>query len=82
MKVREELAAYAHEAWSGWMRHMFRLSQSSRGCIIIPPDLVERWTRQMSTKYADLPEGEKLSDLIEADRMLAIVAGGENDEST
>jgi hypothetical protein len=21
--VREELAAYAHEAWSGWMRYMF-----------------------------------------------------------
>jgi hypothetical protein len=73
---REALAAYAHEAWSGWMRYMFSKSlKESDGSVLIGPALVERWTRQMTTPYADLPESEKASDRDEADRMLAIVNG-------
>lgn len=89
--TREELAAYAHEAWSGWMEYLFSkcdIAQSGPafeadapdGRLIIPAWAVERWTRQMNTPYADLPESEKESDRKEADRMLAIMfaaAGGE-----
>lgn len=70
---REALAAYAHEAWSGWMQYMF-----SKGTIhddftwTMPVSLLGRWQRQMRTAYADLPESEKESDRTEADKMLQI----------
>jgi hypothetical protein len=32
------------------------------GSFTIFPEKVERWTRQMNTPYADLPEDEKESD--------------------
>jgi hypothetical protein len=80
---REALAEYAHEAWSGWMKYMFEKGER-RGVFnihavggidvewIMPAWAVERWTRQMRTPYADLPEAEKESDRAEADKMLAI----------
>jgi hypothetical protein len=73
--VREQLAAYAHEAWSGWMRYLFEKSQANPdGTVMIPAWAVDRWRRQMDTPYAALPEAEKASDRVEADRMLAIQA--------
>lgn len=72
--MREELAAYAHEAWAGWMRYMFSKCHSNdAGELIIPAWAVARWTRQMSTPYWDLPIGEQDSDRAEADKMLAII---------
>lgn len=75
--LREELAAYAHEAWTGWMLYLFEKSRydSERGTVTIPRELVDRWTRQMQTDYADLPEAEKESDRKEADRMLVLMEG-------
>jgi hypothetical protein len=57
------------------MRHLFKLSEE-RACgdVIIPPDLVKRWKRQVETKYGDLPEEEKESDRAEADKMIRIAA--------
>jgi len=73
-RAREQLAAYAHEAWSGWMRYLFSLSTypDSSGAKI-PGELVERWLRQLNTPYIDLSEAEKDSDRAEADKMLDIV---------
>ena len=71
---REVLAAYAHEAWSGWMRYMFSKSKMSvTGEITIPLKWSGRWMRQMNTPYDELPEEEKASDRAEADKMLAIM---------
>lgn len=84
---REQLAAYAHEAWAGWMRYMFskgefRTVNDDIGLPvkvwIMPPLAADRWTRQMSTPYADLPESEKESDRAEADKMIAIMAGAKD----
>jgi len=72
-EIREALAAYAHEAWSGWMQYLFGKCAEEGGTLIIPVWAVARWTRQMSTAYADLPESEKASDRAEADKMLAIL---------
>lgn len=72
--LREQLAAYAHEAWAGWMEYLFSKSvRTFDDCIEIPADLVARWQRQMQTPYAALPEAEKASDQAEADKMLALV---------
>lgn len=72
--TRERLAEYAHDAWSGWMEYLFSKSeQNEDGTVTIPKWAVERWTRQATTKYSGLPEGEKASDRDEADKMLAIM---------
>ena len=74
MTIREQLSAYAHNAWAGWMKYMFSKStQNNDGTVNIPASLVERWTRQMNTMYGDLPENEQQSDLAEADKMLDII---------
>lgn len=76
-KLREALAEYAHQAWSGWMEYLFSKSQPTGGdgAVMIPAWAVERWERQAGTVYADLPDDEKESDRAEADKMLAIVHG-------
>lgn len=74
--VRERLAEYAHEAWSGWMDYLFSKCLNGtviEGSAVLPPEFVQRWTRQANTPYADLPENEKASDRAEADKMMAIV---------
>ncbi len=72
-EVVEELAEYAHEAWSGWMDYMFEKGiKNEDGTIIIPKWAVERWSRQAATKYANLSEEEKKSDREEAIKMLDI----------
>lgn len=78
----EELAAYAHEAWAGWMKYMFgkmttHTHSTAEGGfdngMWLTQSLVERWTRQLETAYAALPENEKESDRAEARKMLEIV---------
>lgn len=80
-ELREKLARYAHEAWSGWMRFMFaqggvvsttRVEGEDFDIWMMSPEKYARWQRQMTTSYADLPESEKASDRAEADKMLAI----------
>ncbi len=66
MDSREALAAYAHEAWSGWVRYM--LDNWT-------PDNLARWRRQMDTPYSELFDDEKTSDRAEADKILAVMNG-------
>lgn len=75
--TRERLADYAHAAWAGWMKYMFQKSEHNlvEGTVTIPAPLVNRWMRQMNTPYAELPESEKESDRLEADRMIEIYEG-------
>ncbi len=76
----EPLAAYAHDAWSRWMRYLFEKSLKVRGgSRKIPAALVKRWMRQMNTPYAQLPEDEKKSDREESVRIMRIFIG-EDDE--
>jgi len=73
--VREALAAYAHGAWCRWMRYMWsKCTPNADGSLTIPAWAVDRWERQMSTPYVELPQGERASDRQEADAMLAIFA--------
>ena len=74
--AREALAAYAHEAWSGWMRYLFNAQRGTahgNGEWTIHAGSAGRWRMQMNTLYASLPESEKQSDREEADKMLAIL---------
>lgn len=87
MPKREALARYAHEAWSGWMKYFFSKCEGGGTVdgvepipVTIPGWAVERWQRQMNTPYAELPEAEKESDRVEADKMLAIIEAEESAE--
>jgi len=74
--VRDKLADYAHQAWSGWMEYLFEKSILNQdGTVTIPAWAVKRWKRQAGTLYAELPDNEKKSDKKEADCMLQIVNG-------
>lgn len=85
-ELREALATYAHEAWSGWMSWQFdcglimpvMVGNKEIQAWVMPPSSYDRWQRQMSTSYANLPEDEKASDRDEADKILAIVYGDAN----
>lgn len=72
--IIEKLAEYAHNAWAGWMKYMFSKGKlNDAGEMVLPKWAVDRWTRQMNTSYADLPEDEKKSDRDEANQMLKII---------
>uniref|UniRef100_A0A6H1ZAC1 Putative ryanodine receptor, RyR, domain containing protein n=1 Tax=viral metagenome TaxID=1070528 RepID=A0A6H1ZAC1_9ZZZZ len=72
--VREKLAVYAHDAWSGWMKYLFRKSaKNSDGTVTIPVWATERWMHQANTPYSKLSDDEKKSDLSEADQILALL---------
>ena len=48
-QLRESLAAYAHDAWAGWMIYLFAQSDlNPDGTVTIPAWAVERWARQVS----------------------------------
>lgn len=74
MSLQYQLAAYAHEAWAGWMRYLFSKSTLNLdGSVTIPREFAERWLRQMTTPYDELPENEKQSDRDEAEKIQEIV---------
>jgi hypothetical protein len=68
----EALSSVEHERWSHWQRYLHsRCVTNDDGSLIIPPDLVAQWTRQMATDYADLTEEEKESDREQAREYLS-----------
>jgi hypothetical protein len=72
-ELTTNLASYAHESWSGWMKYLFaQCKVNDDGSVTIPADKVERWTRQMNSDYKVLPSSEQLSDIDEAHKILAI----------
>jgi hypothetical protein len=77
-----KLAAYAHDAWSGWMKYLFfRCIFRDDGTVVIPQKLVARWTRQMNTEFDALPANEQQSDFDEAQKILDIFAELEHENS-
>jgi hypothetical protein len=73
--VVEELAGLEHERWSHWQRYMHGKGQrQADGSLVLPPDLVARWERQMSTAYGDLKDDEKESDREQVRRYLPLIA--------
>lgn len=78
--LREDLAAVAHEMWSGWMEYMLRVVVDHNEGRVSTRVKIERWRRQMETLYADLPSNEQESDREQADKMLAALTGTEESD--
>ena len=74
--MREQLAALAHEMWSGWMDYLFSKCKDEKdGTVTIPAWAVQRWKHQMVTPYSALTGKEQESDRVEADKILDIMRG-------
>ena len=74
-RLLESLAAVEHERWSHWQRYLHSQCQrGSDGSLTIPPELVDRWSAQASTPYADLSDAEKESDRDQVRRYLPVIA--------
>jgi hypothetical protein len=71
----DEIADLQHEIWSHWMRYLFEVSlQNDDGTVTIPADKVERWKRQIITKYVDLSDNEQNSDLEQARKIVDLIS--------
>ena len=79
----EKLSALEHERWSHWQRYLHSQCEPiADGSLAIPPELVSRWTGQMSTPYSELSEAEKESDREQVRRYLpAIIAAVRGQDS-
>jgi hypothetical protein len=74
MKQREQLAAVQHKIWSDWVRHLFEVSAAQAdGTVVIPPEHVKQWWRQMNTDYNDLSEEEKDGDRRQVDKLTTLL---------
>lgn len=74
-RLLESLAAVEHERWSHWQRYLHSQCQRrSDGSLTIPPEMVDRWSAQASTPYADLTDAEKESDRDQVRRYLPVIA--------
>ncbi len=71
----EVLADIEHDRWSHWQRYVHdHARRQPDGGLLLPPDLVARWERQIATRYEDLPESEKESDRDQVRRYLPVIA--------
>jgi hypothetical protein len=71
----EELAAIEHDRWAHWQRYMHEKAvRQPDGGLLVPPELVEKWERQIATPYADLSDDEKESDREQVQCYLPIIA--------
>ena len=70
LSLREQLAVFEHEQWSGWMRWLFERGKwNDNGTFTIDGEWADRWHRQMTLHYSFLSETERHSDRKEVDKL-------------
>jgi len=73
-KFIEEGADLEHRRWAGWQKYLFsKCSETVNDNLIIPADLVDRWTKQINTPYSKLSEEEKESDRKEVRKYIPLL---------
>ncbi len=74
-EIRERVAAAAHEAWKERLYYLLgacsNLLPDANGRVCIPDQLVKLWTKQMRESYNQLPDAERETYRVEADRYLS-----------
>lgn len=72
--IIDELADIEHGRWAHWQRYMHgKCEHRSDGALVIPPDLVAQWERQIATPFCDLSEAEKESDREQVRKYLPMI---------
>lgn len=73
-QLMHRLAEVEHERWSHWQKYLHdQCVQGEDGELIIPAELVKRWSVQINTSYSELSETEKESDQDQVRRYLPII---------
>ena len=71
----EKGADIEHDRWARWQKYMFsKGSVDAEGVFHLPKEFVDRWFRQIDTKYSDLSEEEKESDRKETRNYLPLLS--------
>jgi hypothetical protein len=68
--LREPIAEVVHDLWASWTRFVLSQCYHTAAGLVIPPLLLDKWTRQAATPYPALPEAEKNIDRAEADWLI------------
>lgn len=72
--VLDRLASIEHERWAHWQRFIHsKAEQMPDGTMVIPADLVARWSRQIETPYEALTPDERESDREQVRRYLPAI---------
>lgn len=59
----DTLSDIEHDRWSHWQKYMHAQGErQADGSLLLPPDLVAQWDRQINTPFAELSDDEKNSD--------------------
>ncbi len=70
----DRLAAAEHERWAHWQQYLHdQCNPAADGSLVIPADLVRRWSAQIRTPYAELSETERESDREQVRRYLPLI---------
>jgi hypothetical protein len=70
----ERLADAEHASWARWMEYLFSTCiPGPYGTLILQPENIEHWRRQIETPYADLSEREKQSDRDEVAHIMPFI---------
>lgn len=70
----DHLAAVEHERWAHWQQYLHdRCQRTDNGSLVIPAELVERWSAQIATPYTELSEAERESDRVQVRRYLPLI---------
>lgn len=73
-KLLHRLAEEEHERWALWQNYLHgQCVQREDGSLIIPSELVDRWSAQISKCYFDLSETERENDQEQVLRYLQII---------
>ena len=80
-RVVEQLTSIEHDRWAHWQRYIHtHCERRADGSLVIPPDLVARWERQIETAFVDLSEDERESDRQQVRKYLPVVIRALEDE--
>lgn len=74
VELIEALASIEHERWSHWQKYLHSTAEKRPdGSLVIAPEFVERWEKQMNSPYLCLTEEEKDSDRNQVMKYLPVV---------
>ncbi|MGE0409903.1 MAG: hypothetical protein AB7P23_11665 [Amphiplicatus sp.] len=72
--ILEDLADIEHQRWAHWQQYVHGKGMKlDDGSLLLPPDLVAQWEKQISTPYKQLTEKEKESDREQVRKYLPII---------
>jgi len=73
-ELTEQLSDAEHDSWARWQAYVFsRCVELDDGSMLIPADLVERWRRQIATRYDLLSEADQQKDRDEVARIAPLI---------